>query len=239
MPKWTSVNESTDVAAGSGVPTLDLPPLPPPVGGGSSPTPPPPTANSVGAYRSPQASAVPATALGAGRRHSMSPGARRAALVIGGLVLVSVCAAAYLVGNFLSSVKTINNVEQGECLKDFFDSGPDGTGQVLFVQTVGCDEPHALEVYATTDILWLGREPQGTIVDPDMLFRDGEEWCTEQFEMFIGERYETSALGMWTFVPLPRSWAQGDRTVHCVVGEYDEQTLTTGTLQHSGIFSQA
>ncbi len=161
------------------------------------------------------------------------------ALLIGGLVLIALFGAAYVVGNFLTSVKTIASVEQGECLKDFFEAGPDGTGEVFLVQTISCDEPHALEVFATTDTLWLGREPQGTILDPNLLFVDGEEWCAEQFELFIGERYETSALGMWTFVPLPRSWDQGDRTVHCVVGQFDETTLTTGTLQHSGIFSDA
>ena len=153
-----------------------------------------------------------------------------AAIVFGG---------AYLVGSFIGSVKLINNVEEGECLENFFSSDASGYGEVYFVQTTSCDGPHALEVYAVTETLWLGREPKGTILDMDALFVQGEEWCAEQFEMFIGEPYERSRLAMWTFVPLPAAWDQGDRTVQCVVGEYDERTLTTGTLRNSAGRSSA
>ena len=167
----------------------------------------------------------------------MSPTAKKAAFGIGAGLLTLVVVAAYFVGNFLGSVKLINNVEQGECLQDFFSSDASGYGEVYFVQTTDCDGPHALEVYAATDALWIGREPKGTIIDVDELFLEGEEWCAEQFEDFIGEPYETSRLAMWTFVPLQQAWDQGDRTVQCVVGEFDERTLTTGTLRNSAFRS--
>ena len=146
---------------------------------------------------------------------------------------VVVFGGAYLVGSFLGNLKLINGVEEGECLQDFFGSDDSGYGEVYFVQTTDCGDPHALEVYAVTETLWAGREPKGTIVDVDELFLQGEEWCAVQFELFVGEPYETSPLAMWTFVPLPQAWEQGDRTVQCVVGALDEETLTTGTLRNS------
>ncbi len=214
------------------VPTIDLPPLPHPIGARPV-SPPPPTAGPDAPQpRSPQASANPIV-LGSMGRTSMSRSARNVAIGVGAGLVALVVAAAYVVGSFLGSVKFINNVEEGECLKDFFSSDASGYGEVYFVQTVDCDRPHALEVYAVTDSLWLGREPVGTLVEVDELFLDGEAWCAEQFEYFVGEPYETSPLAMWTFVPLQEAWDQGDRTVQCVVGEFDELTLTTGSLRDS------
>lgn len=221
------------------MPTLELPPLPPPIRTTGTPPPPPPAPNEAPvAPRSPQASANP-IGLASGRTSGLSPGAKKAVIVVALGIAALVFGGAYLVGSFLGSVKLINNVDEGECLQDFFAADADGYGEVYFVQTTSCDGPHALEVYAVTDSLWLGREPKGTIVDMDELFLDGEEWCAEQFELFVGEPYETSPLGMWTFVPLPQAWAQGDRTVQCLVGEYDEQTRTVGTLRNSAGRSSA
>ena len=221
------------------MPTLELPPLPPPIRTAATAPPPPPAPGAaVARLRSPQASANP-MGLGSGRTAGLSPSTKKAAIVVTLGLAAIVFGGAYVVGTFLGSVKLINNVAEGECLENFFAADDSGYGQVYFVQTTSCDDAHALEVYAVTDSLWLGREPQGTIVDMDELFLDGEEWCAEQFELFVGEPYETSRLGMWTFVPLPQAWEQGDRTVQCLVGEFDEQTLTVGSLRDSAGRSSA
>jgi hypothetical protein len=143
---------------------------------------------------------------------------------------VSILVLAVIVSRFIGSVSTVAGLEQGDCVQDFFDSG-DGFSEISFVQTTACGEPHALEVFAVRNDLWSAAESPHPGMDT--LFAEGEAWCAEEFERFTGEAYEVSPLGMWTFVPIVEGWTEGDRSVQCLVGSWDETTLISGTLRDS------
>ena len=133
-----------------------------------------------------------------------------------------------VVGRAFENTTVVSNLGSGDCVRDFFSAGADGEYvEVFLVDTVPCAEPHAMEVYSVTDLLWNATEYPGV----DAAFADGQSWCFAQYDAFVGGDYDTSMYDVWTFVPQQRSWDAGDRTVQCLVGRYDETTLTSGTLE--------
>lgn len=182
--------------------------------------------------RSPQASANPAQLLGpVGVVATSSSSTKRALLVVALVIVVASVAGAVIVGRAFENTAIINNLERGECVQDYFRQGADGEYvEVFLVQTTPCSEAHALEVYALTDLLWNEQNYPGV----DESFEIGQEWCFQQYDSFVGGDYETSPWDVWTFVPVEGSWGSGDRTVRCLVGQYDEETLTVGTLEGAG-----
>lgn len=229
-----------DETAGSVVPNspvdtierLPLPPTPPPIRDvrlRQGPPPPAPGSGSSTAWRSPQASANPTQLLGpAAAVRSTNRTTRN---VIIGLVLVAIVgifATGMIVVRAFENTTLVTNLDTGDCLADFFEQGANGDYvEVFFVETTPCEEAHALEVYAVTDLLWGGDAYPGL----DAAFSKGEDWCFLQYDAFIGGDYMTSPYEVWTFVPQEASWNAGDRTVQCLVGRYDEVTLTWGTLE--------
>lgn len=222
-----------DSTAGTVIERFPLPAPPPPIranrfGQGPPPPPGPGTAVNQG-WRSPQASANPVQLLGpAAVVRSTSRTTRN---VVIGLVLVlflGVLATAMILVQAFENTTLVSSLERGDCLQDFFEQTPNGEYvEVFLVDTAPCEQAHALEVYAVTDLLW------GSDVYPglDNAFATGEEWCFAQYDTFVGGDYATSLYEVWTFVPQEGSWQAGDRTVQCLVGRYDEMTLTLGTLE--------
>lgn len=156
----------------------------------------------------------------------LSKGAKRVILGVLAAVVVSLAVSGVMLSRVIGSVSTVSNLSPGQCIEDFIT-----TEEVFFVTTADCNEPHALEVYANRSDFWNSEERPHPGMN--VLFAEGEAWCAEQFEAFVGEPYESSPLGMWTFVPIVEGWAEGDRSVQCIVGAWDEETLTTGTLRNS------
>ncbi len=213
---------------------LSIPPTPPPIRAhrfspGASPPPPAQRAKPASISRSPLASANPVGQLGpAAVVRSTS---RRTRNVLIGVVLVIVAglvATAMMVAQAFQNTTIVSNLERGDCVRDFFEQGSDGEFvEVFLVNTTSCDQPHAMEVFATTELLWADEMYPGI----DASFDTGEDWCFSQYDTFVGGNYETSLYEVWTFVPVQQSWAGGDRTVQCLVGQFNEVTLTTGTLE--------
>ncbi len=215
------------------LPTPTLPPLPPPLGG-QAPPPPPTRANIAAQPRSPQASANSVHDLGPGatRPPSNANGSvKLVALALTVLFVGGIGYAALQVGEFFGSTKMVGNLEEGDCLTDFFSSRNDEFIDVFLVSVTDCDNAHAMEVYGVTDSVFA--DDGFLYPGVDAAFDRGYEWCYDEFEWFVGERYETSPLEMWTFVPNEESWRQGDRGVTCLVGSFDEITKVTGTLRNS------
>lgn len=156
----------------------------------------------------------------------LSKGAKRVILGVVAAVVVSLAVSGVMLSRVIGSVSTVSNLSPGQCIEDFIT-----TEEVFFVTTADCSGPHALEVYANRSDFWNSEERPHPGMN--VLFAEGEAWCAEQFEEFVGEPYEMSPLGMWTFVPIVEGWAEGDRSVQCIVGAWDEETLTTGTLRNS------
>jgi hypothetical protein len=214
---------------------LPLPPAPPPVRARrfvSDAPPPPPVGPAVQHRRSPQASANPVQLLGpvgmaaTSSRSTKTVLAVVAVLIVGGLIITAV-----MVSRTFQNTTLVNNLETGDCVQDFFTTGANGEFvEIFLVNTTPCGEPHAMEVYARTELLWIDDQYPGV----DESFETGQDFCFYQYDRFVGGDYTTSQYEVWTFVPVKGSWSQGDRTVKCLVGHFDEFTLTTGTLQGAG-----
>lgn len=140
----------------------------------------------------------------------------------------AIIATAVIVGRAFENTTIVSNLDRGDCVADYFQDGADGEFvEIFLVRTTPCNEPHALEVYAVTELLWASDTYPGI----DESFQTGQDWCFAQYDQFVGGDYESSPYDVWTFVPVAQSWAGGDRTVQCLVGHYDEVTLTTGSLE--------
>lgn len=110
----------------------------------------------------------------------------------------------------------------GDCVADLdqLDSDTD-------IDLVDCAEPHAGEVYRQADIagknLFPGNEPLG---------QEAGTICADAFTDYVGVGFPDSTLDVITMMPSKESWAQGDRTVTCVVTDPNLPEID-GTLGQS------
>ena len=153
-----------------------------------------------------------------------------------GLGIGIVVAAAFIVGcvilvQMLNGTTIINNVETGDCLEDFFPTDSAGQSEILLVQTTDCANPHALEVFATTETAYVFPDFPGQ----EQVFVIGQSFCHDEFEKFTGVAFEESPYEMWALVPVENSWSQGDRKVQCLIASSDGTTLIEGSLRNNGV----
>lgn len=103
------------------------------------------------------------------------------------------------------------------------------TSDDLFVesfQVTECDNQHANEVIAIYDI------PDGTYPGDEypgnsLIGRDAYERCQPLFEGYVGTPFWDSVYDIKTITPAASTWAEGDRTVVCLVNGVDGEMLTT------------
>ena len=91
------------------------------------------------------------------------------------------------------------------------------------VPTVSCDEPHDSELYAVVSAT------DGPYPGVDTLVSEGQEKCQAVFAEFVGIDFRSSLLDYHFYYPTPSSWAQGDRSIYCMV--IDPGLKVIGTLQ--------
>ena len=162
---------------------------------------------------------------------SGGPRTRTVVGVVVGLLLVAIGVSAFLVAQGLSGLTLVSNLERGECVENFFNEGNNGEfEEIFFVGTTDCSNPHAYEVFATTDLLWSDSVYPGA----DEAYFDGEALCLSQYDEFVGGDFWSSPYDVVTFVPTPDGWEQGDRSVQCLVGYEDGVTTVTGSLENAG-----
>ncbi len=106
----------------------------------------------------------------------------------------------------------------GDCLIDL----PSG-GSVGKATGVPCSDPHQFEVYAET---FLGDEVETL---PKDISDQASEFCSPEFEKFVGLDYDNSVLMFTTLYPTQESWDGGDKEISCLIAA-EEDKLTTGTL---------
>jgi hypothetical protein len=63
----------------------------------------------------------------------------------------------------------------------------------------------------------------------DDLVEAGQTKCQAVFADFVGIDFRSSTLDFHFYYPTPSSWAQGDRSIFCLVG--DPGLTVVGTLQ--------
>ena len=96
-------------------------------------------------------------------------------------------------------------------------------GEISTVLTVPCSEPHSGEAYAS------GNMPDGSYPGDTEVQNFAEDFCSTEFDSFVGIPLEQSTLSYSYYFPTPESWAAGDREILCVV--YDPAGDVTGSLQ--------
>ncbi|MDQ2636184.1 MAG: septum formation family protein [Actinomycetota bacterium] len=168
-------------------------PYPPPPGQPYPPPPPPPYSQPPGGYQPPpkpnsKSNKVLLIVLG---------------VVVGLIVLVvgGSIALFLIVGK---DTVTATDVKVGDCLKEI----PDG-GRVLTVQTIGCDEPHAGEVFAVL-LMPDGDFPGQNAID------DYADKCSPELASYSPAAMEDDSIQMYVLYPTAETWAEGDRAVTCI-----------------------
>jgi hypothetical protein len=91
------------------------------------------------------------------------------------------------------------------------------------VPTVSCNEPHDSELYAIVSAT------DGPYPGVHTLVGEGQDKCQAVFAEFVGIDFRSSLLDYHFYYPTPSSWAQGDRSIYCMV--IDPGLKVIGTLQ--------
>ena len=111
----------------------------------------------------------------------------------------------------------VNDLEVGDCVADVAGG--------FTVQTVPCSEPHGEEVFAAADL----SDGSGDFPGYEAIDVQAEEFCSAEFEGFVGLPYEDSMLHMYSVSPSEERWDAGDRVVHCTI--YDPAGDVSGSLR--------
>lgn len=113
------------------------------------------------------------------------------------------------------------SIRLGDCLND------PGEGETSNVRVVPCAEPHHLEVFheftLTEDAFPEPAEAMDELITTT---------CDPVFKTFVGIPYDDSELEYTSMQPTKLSWADGDRSVHCLVGKANLAKVT-GSLKGS------
>ena len=112
------------------------------------------------------------------------------------------------------------DLEVGTCLND---ADTPLAADLTEVPTVPCDQPHDSELYAIVNV------EEGIYPGVDDLEQAGRTKCQTVFTDFVGIDFRSSTLDFHFYYPTPSSWAQGDRSIFCLVS--DPGLTVAGTLQ--------
>ena len=117
--------------------------------------------------------------------------------------------------------RTIHSTELqvGDCF-----SYSDASTQVGDVEVVDCSAPHLYEVYNNYQIT------QSTFPDTSTMESEQRTACYDTFETYVGTSYDRSQYDATTLTPTEASWAQGDRTITCILKTKDGSEIT-GSLK--------
>jgi hypothetical protein len=116
-------------------------------------------------------------------------------VIIGGVVL-------YLA--FGQGTVTATDVEMGDCLSEI----PSDT-RVLTVQTVGCEESHAGEVFAVLQM------PEGDFPGQPAIDAYADK-CSPELARYSPSALTDDSIQLYVLYPTAETWDQGDRAVTCV-----------------------
>ena len=114
----------------------------------------------------------------------------------------------------------VDALESGQCATPADDD--------LFVDDVelnDCDEAHLAEVIGSIEIED-GTYPDDAYPGNDRIVPDAYEACQPRFEAYVGIPFWDSVYDIRTITPSPSTWAEGDRTITCLVVDVDGAPLT-------------
>ena len=119
-----------------------------------------------------------------------------------------------------SSEVVVGTLGPGKCLEEL-------ETVVERVETVSCDDPHALEVYA---LFALPRPADAEFPGDDPLFDLAEDYCRDEFfEDYVGIPAEDSSYDTRVLVPTQASWEISlDRRITCMLEHADGDATGSG-----------
>jgi hypothetical protein len=127
-----------------------------------------------------------------------------AGLVLSGLwVLVAVAGVIFYLVVGTGTV-TATDVKVGDCLKQI----PNGT-RVMTVDTVGCDQAHAGEVFAVL-LMPEGVFPGQTAIE------NYQNKCEPELASYSPDAITDDSVQLYVLYPTAETWGQGDRAVTCI-----------------------
>lgn len=128
-----------------------------------------------------------------------------------------------ITGDLAGTMTALPNVvavpEVGQCIGD-----PNDTTYSRGYLVIDCTAPHYYEAYATQAVT------TAPASDSDSE-KAADDFCVAQFATFIGIPFNDSTLSYRPFYPTTTSWAQGDKSMTCLVGS--DQGGITGSLAGS------
>ena len=124
-------------------------------------------------------------------------------LVVGAFALLAVAAIVFVVFIGKGTV-TATDVKVGDCLKEI-----PGSTRVLTVDTVGCNEPHAGEVFA---VLLM---PEGDFPGQSAI-EEYQNKCEPELASYAPDAIIDNSVQLYVLYPTAETWKQGDRAVTCV-----------------------
>lgn len=163
------------------------------------------------------------------KKRGMSRGIKRALV---GVIAIGATASTggYVYLNVVEGNTLVTSLQEGQCVAQFFGESDQEFEEIFDVKTTECINPHAYEVYAAAATVY----PVSDYPGVEETFRLGQAFCMSEYDRFVGGVHATSPWDVWTFVPTSQRWAQSDRVVQCLVGDFNQTSLTVGTLHGAG-----
>ena len=124
-------------------------------------------------------------------------------LVVGLFALMAIAVIVFVVIIGKGTV-TATDVKVGDCLKEI-----PGSTRVLTVDTVGCDQPHAGEVFA---VLMM---PEGDFPGQSAI-EAYQNKCEPELTTYAPGAVTDDSVQLYVLYPTAETWSQGDRAVTCV-----------------------
>lgn len=124
-------------------------------------------------------------------------------VLFGLVVLVVVVGIVFFVVGEKGTV-TATDVKMGDCLKEI----PSDT-QVLTVQTIGCEESHAGEVFSVL-LMPEGDFPGQPAID------EYADKCSPELASYSPDAISDDSVQLYVLYPTAETWEQGDRAVSCI-----------------------
>lgn len=106
------------------------------------------------------------------------------------------------------------------------------TSEAVTVDTASCTVDHEAEVSALVEAS--PKEKDAEFPGAASLASQAEQGCVDSFEGYVGSPYISSTLDVTWLTPTEGSWAQGDRTIVCLIHAFDKQTLRS-SVKNSGL----
>jgi hypothetical protein len=119
------------------------------------------------------------------------------------------------------AVSTLD-LEVGQCLNDV---DQPLAQDLTEIPSVDCKQPHQSEVFAEVVL------EDGDYPGVDSIVIEAVARCEAEFAEFVGIDFRSSGLSYHYYYPTQRTWADGDRSVFCVV--FDPGVDSVGSLAGS------